>query len=495
MPEQTLNILFLFLGLIIGYAVRVLYFYFKKNSLEKNIDEKISQARNKALEIVESAQEKINEMNAFIKEKELHIFNKEKEVDLKNSKLEELIIQKEIIKKNIQEKEIEIKEIHKQKVSALESIAGISEEDALNMILQKVENDNQENILRRLNKLNKISNEEIENHARNILATVIQKISVDVSNDLTTSYVNINDPEIKSKIIGKEGRNIKTFENSSGVNLLVDEYPDKMILSSFDSTRRAIAKIALERLIEDGRINPSKIEEELEKAKKDIHEKIREAGASAISECKIYNLDPHLVTLLGKLNFRSSYGQNVLAHSIECAHIANLIALEIGANNEIAKTAALLHDIGKAIDQEVEGSHVDLGIKLLKKFGASEDIINAMKSHHDDYPHESIESVIVQTADMISASRKGARSNSKENHIQRLDELEALVYNFSGVQKVYAINSGREIRVFVHPEIISDIKAHELAKEIAVSIEEEIIYPGEIKVTIIRETRIINFAR
>ncbi len=495
MTNQVLNILVLLLGLIIGYGVRTLYFYLKKNSVEKNIDKKIAQARNRAIEIIESAQTKADKTNDFIKEKELHIFNKEKEIDIKNSKLENLIKEKELIVKNIFEKEKEIKEIHKQKISTLESISGISQEEALDLLLQKIENDNQENFLKRLSKLNKISSEEIEDRARSILSTVIQKISVDVTNDLTTSYITINDPEIKSKIIGKEGRNIKSFENSSGVNILVDEYPDKMVLSSFDSTRRAIAKIALERLIEDGRINPSKIEDELEKAKKDIHEKIREAGASAISECKIYNLDPHLVTLLGKLNFRSSYGQNVLAHSIECAHIANSLALELGANNEVAKTAALLHDIGKAIDQEIEGGHVDLGIKLLRRFGVNEDIVNAMKSHHDDYPHESIESVIVQTADMISASRKGARNNSKENHIQRLDELEDLVHNFNGVQNVYAINSGREIRVFVHPEMISDLKAHELAKEIAISIEDELAYPGQIKITIIRETRVINYAR
>jgi len=310
-----------------------------------------------------------------------------------------------------------------------------------------------------------------------------------------TTIVNIPNNEIKGKVIGKEGRNIRAFERASGVELIVDDTPGSIIISSFDPIRRQIARLALENLILDGRIQPAKIEELVEKAKEEINKIIKEKGEQAVYECGIFNFDPRIVAIIGRLYFRTSYGQNVLQHSIEMAHIAGMIAEELGADVAIAKAGALVHDIGKALDHEVQGTHIEIGMRILQKFGADERIITAMKSHHEDYPYETVEAVIVQTADAISGGRPGARRDSVENYLKRLQELEALVNAFPGVEKSYALQAGREIRIFVTPEKVSDAESKIMAHDIAVKIEQELKYPGEIKVTIIRETRIIEYAR
>jgi ribonuclease Y len=307
--------------------------------------------------------------------------------------------------------------------------------------------------------------------------------------------VQIPNEDIKGKIIGKEGRNIKTFERMSGVELIVDETPGAIIISSFDPVRRQIARLALENLIMDGRIQPAKIEEMVEKAKEDINKIIKQKGEEAVYECGIYNFDPRIVMIIGRLYFRTSYGQNVLQHSIEMAHIAGMLAGELGADVAIAKAGALVHDIGKALDHEIQGTHIDIGVRILQKFGADPRIIVAMKSHHDDCPHETIEAVIVQIADNISGGRPGARRDSVENYLKRLQELEALVNNFPQVEKTFALSAGREIRIFVTPEKITDLEAKNLAREVAKKIETDLKYPGEIKVTVIRETRVIDYAR
>jgi ribonuclease Y len=310
-----------------------------------------------------------------------------------------------------------------------------------------------------------------------------------------TTTVSIPSDEVKGKIIGKEGRNIKAFERATGVEVIVDDTPGSITLSSFDPVRRQIARVALEALIVDGRIQPAKIEEAVEKAKQEISKIIKDKGEEAVYECGIYNLDPKLVAILGRLHFRTSYGQNVLQHSIEMTHLARMLAEELGANVTVAKTGALLHDIGKAVDHEVAGTHVEIGRRILQKFGVSDEIVKAMQAHHGEYPYETIESVIVQIADAISGGRPGARRDTVENYLKRLKELEAITTQFSGVEKSFALQAGREIRVFVNPIEMTDFEAKKLARDIANRIEQELKYPGEIKVTVIRESRVIEFAR
>ena len=307
--------------------------------------------------------------------------------------------------------------------------------------------------------------------------------------------VPIPSDEIKGKIIGKEGRNIRTFERAAGVEVIVDDTPGSILISSFDPIRRQVARVALEILIADGRIQPAKIEEAVAKAQEDIAKTTKEKGEQAAYECGVFNLDPRIIAILGRLYFRTSYGQNVLQHSVEMAHIAGMIAEEIGGNVAIAKAGALLHDIGKAVDHEVQGTHVEIGRRILQKFGADPRIIQAMQAHHEEYPYETLESIIVQTADAISGSRPGARRDSAENYLNRLEDLEGIAKSFPVVEKTYAIQAGRELRVFVKPEEISDLDAKNLAREIAIRIEKELKYPGEIKIAVIRESRAIEYAR
>jgi ribonuclease Y len=346
-----------------------------------------------------------------------------------------------------------------------------------------------------MQKMETTNSEKLDRRAKDILSTSINRLAASTASEMMTSSVNIQSDEMKGKIIGKEGRNIRAFERAAGVELIVDETPGMIVISSFDPVRRQVARVALENLILDGRIQPAKIEEMVEKAQADINKIIKEKGEQAVYECGIYNLDPRIVAIVGRLYFRTSYGQNVLQHSIEMAHIAGMLAEELGADIQIAKAGALVHDIGKALDHEVQGTHIDIGIRILQKFGADPRIITAMKSHHDDCPHESIEAVIVQTADHISGGRPGARRDSVENYIKRLQDLEALTKTFDGVEKSYALAAGREIRIFVNTDKVNDISAKEMARDIAKKIEQELTYPGEIRVTLIRENRVIEYAR
>ena len=377
----------------------------------------------------------------------------------------------------------------------LERVAKLSEGEAKEELLKDIEKKYEEDILIRIQKLENSNEEKLDRRAKDILATSIQRLASSTASELMTTVVSIPNNEIKGKIIGKEGRNIRAFERASGVELIVDDTPGSIVISSFDPIRRQVARLALENLILDGRIQPAKIEELVEKAKEEINKIIKEKGEQAVYECGIFNFDPRIVAIIGRLYFRTSYGQNVLQHSIEMAHIAGMLAEELGADVAIAKAGALVHDIGKALDHEVQGTHIEIGMRILQKFGADERIITAMKSHHEDYPYETIESVIVQTADAISGGRPGARRDSVENYLKRLQELEALVNTFPGVEKSYALQAGREIRIFVTPEKISDAEAKLMARDIAIKIEQELKYPGEIKVTMIRETRIIEYAR
>ncbi|MEK7478821.1 MAG: ribonuclease Y, partial [Patescibacteria group bacterium] len=334
-----------------------------------------------------------------------------------------------------------------------------------------------------------------EKKSLDIITSAIQRYSRSHVADITTSVFQLQDEELKGKIIGREGRNIRTLERLTGVEFIIDETPDAVVISSFDPLRREVARLALEKLVKDGRIQPAKIEEKVEEAKQELNKRIEEIGENAVLEVGVIGIPKEIITLLGRLYFRSSFGQNVLIHSIEMAHISGMIASELGVNVEIAKKGALLHDLGKVIDHEVEGSHVEIGIKLLKKYGVDERIVAAMQSHHEEYPFSSPESYIVAAADILSAARPGARRGTMENYIKRLQDLEKIAMTFEGVKNAYAVSAGREIRVFVVPEKIDDFGALQLAKNIASKIETDLNYPGEIKVNVIREMRAVEVAR
>lgn len=488
MDQYILALSMLLGGALLGYSIRAVIFIIRKNNLEFSISERLMHAREQAQGIVDEARQKSEATEARLVKKESSLDVRQTELDARQSAIEQKVA-------TLIEEEETLQSIAAHQKEILESIAGMSVQDARIMIIKESEQIFAEDLTARMRKLEHTLEDTIKDRARNILMTTIQRLAVPAVTELTTATVTLENDEIKGKIIGKEGRNIRTFERCSGVELLVDETPGAIVVSCFDPVRRAIATHALEELVKDGRIQPAKIEEELEKAKVAIHDIIKAKGAEAAYECGIYNLDPRLVAILGRLHFRTSYGQNVLAHSIEMAHIAEMLASEVGADPYIAKAGALVHDIGKALDHEFEGTHIDIGIKIMQRFGTDERIITAMKSHHDDCPHETLEAVIVQTADMISGARPGARRDTTELYLKRLHDLEGLAAKFTGVEKAYALQAGREIRIFVHPESISDLEAKHLARSIALSIETELRYPGQIKVTIIRETRITDYAR
>ncbi|MEK7471167.1 MAG: ribonuclease Y [Patescibacteria group bacterium] len=501
-----LGVIALFFGIGIGYYLRLIIALGKRKSIEIDIKQMMVGAKEEAQKISEEAKKKSEEQLVYLKEeekkKELEFKETEKRLIKKdefldarqvevNKEVEEIKVKEEEIKK-IQEK---VSKLEAEKIIELERVAKLTEIEAKDELLKDVEKKYEEDILIRIQKLENTNEEKLDRRAKDILAISIQRLSSSTASELMTTVVSIPNNEIKGKIIGKEGRNIRAFERASGVELIVDDTPGSIVISSFDPIRRQVARLALENLILDGRIQPAKIEELIEKAKEEINKIIKEKGEQAVYECGIFNFDPRIIAILGRLYFRTSYGQNVLQHSIEMAHIAGMLAEELGADVAIAKAGALVHDIGKALDHEVQGTHVEIGMRILQKFGADERIITAMKSHHEDYPYETIESIIVQTADSISGGRPGARRDSVENYLKRLQELEALVNAFPAVEKSYALQAGREIRIFVTPEKISDAEAKLMARDIAIKIEQELKYPGEIKVTMIRETRIIEYAR
>jgi len=494
------------LGVLIGYYLRKIIALGKRRSIEIDIKQMMVAAKEEAQRITEAAKKESEEKLGVLKEEEKKKEQEFKEKETRLIKKDEFLdarqveIDKEV--ENIKLKVEEIKtirekvvKIEEEKAGQLERVAKLTQEEAKEELLREVEKKYEEDLVSRMQKLENSSEEKLDRRAKDILATTIQRLASSTASELMTTVVSIPNNEIKGKIIGKEGRNIRAFERAAGVELIVDDTPGSIVISSFDPIRRQVARLALENLILDGRIQPAKIEELVEKAKEEINKIIKEKGEQAVYECGIFNFDPRIVAIIGRLYFRTSYGQNVLQHSIEMAHIAGMLAEELGADVAIAKAGALVHDIGKALDHEVQGTHIEIGMRILQKFGADEKIITAMKSHHEDYPYETIESVIVQTADAISGGRPGARRDSVENYLKRLKELEALVNAFPSVEKSYALQAGREIRIFVTPEKITDAEAKLMARDIAMKIEQELKYPGEIKVTLIRETRVIEYAR
>ena len=454
-----------------------------------------SEAENKAHQIAEESKKEIKEKEEKINQVESRLVKKEELLDKRQTDLDKEV---ELVKTRVAEIRAireQAEKIQADRTVALEKVAKLTQEEAKSEIIKLVEKQAEEDILVRMNKLDAQGEEALENKARDILAMSIQRLASSVASDVMATSVPIPSDDIKGKIIGKEGRNIKAFERMTGVEVMVDDTPGAITISSFDPVRRHTARIALEELIKDGRIQPARIEQIIEKAKQDINKTIKEKGEAAAYECGVVGLDPRILMILGRLHFRTSFGQNVLQHSIEMAHIAGMIAEELGANVQVAKAGALLHDIGKALDHEVTGTHVEIGRRILQKFGASEEIVKAMQAHHEEYPYETVESRIVQTADAISGARPGARRDNVENYLKRLADLEATANSFPGIEKSYALQAGREIRVFVRPEDMGDVEAKQLARDIAMKIEKDLKYPGEIKVTVIRETRTVEFAR
>lgn len=388
----------------------------------------------------------------------------------------------------------QIEEIKNQEIAKLEKIASLSQEEAKRVLIENTEQDLKEDLLIRIKKIELKTQEELEEKAKEVLSLAIERCASSHAAETTSTTVDLPNEEMKGRIIGREGRNIKLIEQLSGVEIVVDDTPGIIMISGFSPIRRQIAKLALEKLILDGRIHPAKIEETIEISKKELAKEIKKAGEDALYQVGITNIDPKLVQILGRLKYRTSYGQNVWQHSIEVAFLSALLAEELKADVTIAKKAGLLHDIGKAVDHEVQGTHAEIGRDIGKKFNLSEEVLTAIATHHDDCP-PTLEAIIVKVADAISGARLGARKDTYERYLQRLEELEKLASSFAGVEKTYAIQAGREIRVFVTPQTIDDLAAFKLAKDIAQKIEQELKYPGEIKVNVIRETRVTEYAR
>lgn len=500
------KIVIFIIGILLGFLIRYVITYFRYSSLEsklkKSIDdlkkkekEIILEAERKSLEILENAQK---EREAIIKDlrlREERLINKENFLD---NKEKELITEKEILRKKMEELELKEKHILSLKEDyekQLSQISNLSKDEALNLLFKKIEEEYEKDFVQRISKILNYQKEEIENKANEIIINALPRYSRSVANEINLSIVSLPSEEIKGRIIGKEGRNIRYFEKLSGVQIIIDETPEIVTLSSFDPVRREIAKNALERLIQDGRIHPATIEEALVWAKEKIEEEIKNAGKNAALELGILDLPEEILYLMGRLKFRYSYGQNVLQHSIEVAIFSRMIADELKLDSETAKKAGFLHDIGKSVTHEIEGSHLEIGIKILERYNIEEEIILAMRSHHETYPFAIPEAYVVLAADAISSKRLGARSETLENYLQRLENLEKIALGFEGVDKSYSISGGREIWVFVKPEEINDLEMIKLAKNIAQKIEESLRYPGEIKVVVIRENRAVEYAK
>jgi len=461
----------------------------------RKVKNELVQAEKKGQQLLEEAKKESRERKAQLDRQEERVVKKEEEIEKERKDIrakEEKVAQQ---LKDLEPVKAELQDLKKRTVTDLEKIAGLTAQDAKQKLIKEVEDVYREDLVKAIQKMEKDKREEIEKKGVEIITGALQRYSRSHVADATTTVVNIANEEMKGKIIGREGRNIRTLERATGVEILIDETPEAIVLSSFDPLRREIAKVALEKLIKDGRIQPAKIEEKVEEAKNELTQRMFEIGEQAALEVGIIDFPKEILQLLGRLHFRTSYGQNVLVHSIEMSHICGIMAAELKLNVDVAKRGALLHDIGKAISHEVEGTHVELGRKILKKYNIDERVIKAMESHHEEYPFSTSESFLVAAADILSAARPGARRDTVENYLKRLENLEKIATDFAGVKAAYALSAGREIRVFVIPEKVDDFGAFQMAKDIAAKIQQELKYPGEIKVNIIRETRAVEFAK
>ncbi|MBE7034789.1 MAG: ribonuclease Y [Ruminococcaceae bacterium] len=461
-----------------------------------------SKKRELLLEAKEENHKQRQEFDREIKERRGEISRQERRIQQKEENLDKKIESIEAKEERLsgKEKELEqlrgeIEEIKKKELVVLEQLSGLSVEDAKQFLLKNIESEVRHEAALMVKEIETEARENAEKNAKNIIAGAIQKCAADHVAETTVSVVNLPNDEMKGRIIGREGRNIRTLETLTGIDLIIDDTPEAVILSGFDPVRREIARLSLEKLIVDGRIHPARIEEMYEKAKKEVEEEIKQEGENAVFETGVHGLHPEIIRLLGKLKYRTSYGQNVLKHSIEVSHLSGLIAGELGADITLAKRAGLLHDLGKAADHEMEGSHIMIGADLAKKYKEGNDVIHAIMAHHGDVEANTIIAVIVQAADAISAARPGARRENIESYIKRLEKLEEIANSFEGVEHSFAIQAGREIRIMVRPEDIKDDGITMVARDIVKKIEEELEYPGQIKVNVIRETRAIEYAK
>ena len=470
------------------------------------IDEAVKAAEEKKresmLEIKEESIKAKNDLDKEIKERrneisrnERRIVQKEENVDKKLEAIEKREAGFAVKEEELKKQKIEISKLNEQRLQELERISGLTSEQAKEYLLKTIEEDVKLDTAKMIKEMENKAKEEANRKAKEYVVTAIQKCAADHVSETTISVVSLPNDEMKGRIIGREGRNIRTLETMTGVDLIIDDTPEAVILSSFDPIRREVARIALEKLIVDGRIHPARIEEMVEKAQKEVDNMIREEGEAATLEVGIHGIHPELVRLLGKMKFRTSYGQNALKHSIEVAQLAGLLAAEIGEDVRMAKRAGLLHDIGKAVDHEMEGSHIQLGAELCKKYKESPLVINAVESHHGDVEPESLIACLVQAADTISAARPGARRETLETYSNRLQQLEDITNGYKGVEKSFAIQAGREIRIMVVPEQVSDADMVIMARDMSKQIESELEYPGQIKVNVIRESRIVDYAK
>ena len=495
-----------FFGALVGYFVRQSIAARQANSSEQKLKVQVETAKNEARELVLQAKDKAAALFEAVQKEERERKNQLARLEERLSKKDEELGRqdKELenregrLKKEAEDlvsiKE-EVAKIRDRALVQLEKIAGFTTKEAREQLLKQIEDEHRKELALVLQKLEKERREEIEKKSAEIITTALQRYARSHITEITTTTFLLPSEELKGKIIGREGRNIRTLERLTGAEIIIDESPTVITISSFDPMRRELTKMALEKLIKDGRIQPAKIEEKVEEARQELSKRILELGETAAYELGIVDLPKEILQILGRLHFRTSYGQNVLAHSVEMAHIAAMLAAELGLNVEIAKRGALLHDLGKAIDHEVPGTHVEIGRRLLKKYGVDERVVQAMEAHHEEYPYAIPEAFVVTVADVLSGARPGARRDSIEHYFKRLTDLEKIATTFPGVQTAYALSAGREIRVFVVPEKIDDFGALQLAKEIAARIQSELKYPGEVKVNVIREVRAVEYAR
>ena len=497
-------------GLGAGWLISTLWNKVKANSLLRQAQERLSRVeeeiRNKKREFELEKKEELHKIRAAFekesseKREELtrlskKLIEREENLDRRFQELERKA--KELVseEKRLEEERENIKRLEEEYKLRLEKIAGISSEEAKKILLENIKKEAKEEALKIIQETEKEAKELANKRARMIIATAIQRCAVDQVAESTVSIVPLPSEEMKGRVIGREGRNIRTFEALTGVDLIVDDTPEAVAISCFDPLRRKIAEISLQRLIADTRIHPARIEEVVEKAKKEVEELIKEEGEKVVFDLGISDISPELTRLLGKLKFRTSYGQNVLQHSKEVAYIAGIMASEIGADSHLAKRAGLLHDIGKAMDQEMEGPHALIGAHLARRYGENPEVVHAIAAHHEEKPAETVIAVLIQAADAISASRPGARKEVLEAYLKRIESLEKIATSFDGVEKAYAIQAGREVRIMVHPNKVSDEEAVALCKNIASKVEKELSYPGQIKVTVIRELRAVEYAK
>jgi len=499
-----------FVAFIGGYFLRKLLGEMKITSAEERarlvLEEAAKEAESKKREAVVEAKEEIlklrNEVERESRERRSELQRQERRLVQKEESLDRKLEALEKKEENLAKRETELakmheelKALHQKELQELERISGLSTEEARQILLQDVEKEIQQEAALLVKEIEGRAKEEADRRARNIISLAIQRCAADHVAESTVAVIPLPNEEMKGRIIGREGRNIRAFETLTGVDLIIDDTPEAVIVSGFDPIRRETARMALEKLISDGRIHPARIEEMVEKARKDMEVQIRDTGEQAAFDANVHGLHPDLIKLLGRLKYRTSYGQNVLKHSVEVAYLAGLMAAELRADEKLARRAGLLHDVGKAVDHEVEGPHVTIGVDLAKKYGESPEVLHAIAAHHGDEEPETVEAVLIQAADAISAARPGARRETLEAYVKRLTKLEDIANSFPGVEKAFAIQAGREIRIMVKPDKVDDLGAVRLVRDIARKIENELEYPGQIKVVIIRETRVVEYAK